>query len=219
MSKIIVISFVFFLICSCEKELVLKGSIAGIVECNQSVEPPKGVKVLLEKGDFIREVSTDADGRYVFENVEEGYYNLTYSYSGYATFQIKNYAYTGFGKKVVIERTILYQIPDFNFNNVYLSLTGGINGYSNIKGFVTSLPGLLVFKGVSLFFDKDSGVNQEQYIYSLPGAGNKYIPGDTIFINRIMPDIPKGEKWFVAIYITDGYAMKKGFSTIELRVN
>jgi hypothetical protein len=228
MKKLIAFAIILLFAFGCKKDLDLKGTITGKVELSaymNSDNSPEGVKVVLENDHFRRETLTNDDGIYSFENIDGGYYNLTYSYNGFGTYQMKDYTVIGLGKMNVIKRTTLYKIHDFNFQEAHLSVTGGVNGYAVIEGFVTSAPGMCERLGMHLYFDKTPDVSHIKHIYSTNGSANfKRVEGDTLFIKDFIHDLPKGENWYVGIYIRNESdnnpptTLKKAYETLKLKV-
>jgi hypothetical protein len=227
MKQLFLLIIVIFLAFGCKKSLDLKGSITGGVELREPYNAdllPINVKVTLKNNLLNQEVYTNEKGIFLFNNIEEGYYDLTFSYTGYGTYQIKNYAFIGFGKKAIIEKTTLYKIPEFVAQKAEISLTGGVGGYTILEGFVTNAPGLSKDIHVSLFLDKTQDVSPEKYVYCSNNSDIKWVQGDTIFIKDFIHNLPKGEKWYVGIYFHNysdhqpPTSLKKAYETIKLTV-
>lgn len=226
MNKIIAFIIIALFVLGCKKELDLNGSVTGNVELSSPYNShPENVKVLIENDHFKKETLTNTKGIFKFSGVDEGYYTLTFSLNGYGTYQLKDFALIGLGKISVIERTILYPVPDFDFQEAQLSLTSGNNGYTIVEGFVTCAAGLNNQVLVYLYFSRSPDVSNERYTYSTYDYTNfKRVPGDTLLIKDFIHDLPKGENWYVGIYIgnTSDHkpptTLKKAYKTIQLTV-
>ncbi len=222
MIKITLLAILVVFMTGCRKDQVLEGSITGKVELSPSVSP-EGVSVLLENGQTRRETVVHKSGIFRFDNVKEGYYDLTFSHEGYGTRQIRDFYFIGLGRTAVIERTVLDLVHDFDFLDVHLTLTRGVQGYTVAEGYFTSAPGLCQGVGVNLYLDKDTAVSNFFYTYSTDGHTLvNVVHGDTLFLKAYMHDLPEEGKWYVGIYNYDSSdklgTLRKAFETIQLTV-
>lgn len=230
--KLVAAIWIVFLATSCgEKDLDLKGNLQGKVYLEGYGDNQEGAKIVLERDDFRIETVADKNGYYRFVNIDEGVYTLTFSYDGYGTYQLKDYPFIGFGMNGVIEETTLHKIQNVDLKNVQLSLTGGVNGYAVIKGYVVIPPLENKYMiDVLLYFDKTQNVSGEVFTYkgiynpsnSVWSKGD--VAGDTLFIHDFIHDMPKNENWYVGIYVKNSSdykpptTLKKAYETLKLKV-
>ncbi len=228
MKNILLYSFLILSLSSCKKELDLKGTITGNVVLyyyRNTDYMPQGLVVRLWNDKGSREVRTDENGRYTFTNVDDGIYNITYSFEGFGTYTRTSYAFIGFGKKAIIDQTGLYPVHDFDFQEAHLTITGDVLGYTILDGFLTCAPGLSQNVYVNLYLDRNEDVSNESYTYStFDHIWYSRQEGDTIFLKGFINNLAKNEVWYAAVYnrnISDyspPTTLKKSFNTLKLTV-
>ncbi|MGV8095392.1 MAG: carboxypeptidase-like regulatory domain-containing protein [Mangrovibacterium sp.] len=207
MKKLIFYSIIVLAAFSCRKDLDLKGIITGKVELygpSDSNKYLENVNIVLENNHFRKETFANESGIYSFLDVEEGNYTLTFSCEGYETCRLTNYTFIGLGKMAVIERTYLNAISAMKVLGVDLSLTSGINGYTVVEGMIATNGES--FRGrIYLFFDRSPEVSDENYMYHTLGGVNFTADNlNNLMIKDFIHDLPKGEDWYVGIYLWEG---------------
>lgn len=168
--KIWIILLFCWLAASCEKTepVLLNGDIAGMVkvydENNYLQEDMAGVQVSLSDGSFLSETTSDPSGKFFFQDVFYGNYQVDLEMEGY----IKTYRdYTlhhlgGYSPTMVEYR--LYEIPKFETRIDSISFNGKYERsyiYVNLQG-LSGLPrtGYLIW----CFFSNTPDVSNDQFV-------------------------------------------------------
>lgn len=203
MKKIILNGMLLILLSGCVKEteivrLELAAKIEGTIvtydEFNNLINDPENVQVQLEGTDPVLSTFTDKDGKYEFENVPTGTYNLIFSKEGYGTSQEQGIKIVGGSEAVrhfyndlfAISTITIENLTVENVDNQTILLKAIVN-----HDFTNTYPVLLYYLHTS---ENTSGTHYMQfgYIYFFGASGtqlsstieinsNKFSPGSTIY--------------------------------------
>jgi hypothetical protein len=228
MKKLIFCFIIVIAAVSCQKDFDLKSSITGKVELlgeYTSDMHPENVKVVLENNSFRKETYTNDLGVYTFRDVEEGTYTITFLCEGYVTCRLTNYAFIGLGKTAVIERTYLNAISEMKVSGADFSLTSGIGGYTVVEGTIAT-NGKSLRGRIYLYFDRSPLVSDKEFKYhTFEGANLVRDSFGNLLIKDFIRDLPKGEEWYVGIYLWEGPNFppytepRKIFEPVKVKVN
>lgn len=201
--KIITLFLSTVFIYSCGKEIVNElpsGQLIGYVKLdkiNSTDNDYSGVKVKLEGSSPAIEVTTDASGKYIIDDLKTGTYNFIYNKEGYGTFKRYGENFIGGDKPGVINKVTLSEFSNitldsislsdvYNFGeliilvNIYLS-----KAYSDllaVRYYTSNSPDVTFsnYKETNYYFFYNSGTKQSLYISDIDTK--KYPAGSKIYL-------------------------------------
>lgn len=193
--KILIIAFVFAGCISCDKEeenQYLIGDIVGFVNLRKfdgnEPENKSGVKVSIENTEY--SCTTNKIGRYEFNDIPAGTYNIVYEYDGYATSKNYGVQFVGGNNPFFNSNQTLYEQPEAEISNFSIYILDNIINFSCINN--TNDHGSLDFyiaddKNVSdinydLTVDNFYRLFNGEINGNLGIIDNKYEKGDTIYV-------------------------------------
>lgn len=174
---IIVTSIIFFTTSSCDKlglagpegpeGPALTGSVIGFVtlrdEYGVLLADNSGVYVSVEGSQPALTTLTTSSGRYQFDNLQVGTYDLVFSKTGFGTMKNLGFIFVG-GDKPRIFNTTMSQISTSMLNN--LSLTSTSSTVFSASGTISPAVISSSYKLIRFFYSKSNTVSSTNYLTS-----------------------------------------------------
>lgn len=158
--------FSFFVSCTDTVAPVLTGSISGFVnlyeENGTQIKDRAGVKVSIEgRNNF---AYTDAEGRYLLENVDAGIFNIVFEKAGFGIYKIIAHEFVGGGDAYLYSIGLLV-LPSFNVTSLNIIKTNSSFPYLRMSGNLSDAREYS--RMVLLFFGKKENVSNDpmNYLY------------------------------------------------------
>jgi len=128
-NKILVFTFFILLLnVACEKETeyeVLSGQLIGYVSLFDSnrngLSDNSGVEVIVEGSNPQLKTLTDEDGKYIFDNLKSGIYNIVFKKESYCQPKIISYQFVGGNKPTIINEAALYRQSSFQIDSLKIT--------------------------------------------------------------------------------------------------
>jgi len=112
---------------------------------------------------------TDSTGKYIFYDITEGNYNITFVKSGYDTVKVTNYVIKGSATSSSLAAVVLQATSSTVVSNLSVMSKGDTTSDTvNISGLITpaSIPGSV--RDVIVYIDTSASVSSTNYIYAKP---------------------------------------------------
>jgi hypothetical protein len=199
---------------SCEEEKVenevLSGELIGFVQLWNSrfkrEYDNSGVEVVLEGSDSLMVTTTNESGKYSFENLKGGLYNLVFNKNGYIENKIIGYQFVGGNKPASPGEINVNTIPEFHINHLSIediSTSSRVLFLARIE-----LSGIMPeeFMAYRYFVGNMPDVSSNHYIdtrliETIPSNESAFhvYPEET--------DIPSGSELYLVVYPSNGISI------------
>lgn len=182
-----------FFACKKDEVPILKGDVKGIVSLNDcygyALQDKSGVQVQLSNETVFMEQFTDAEGRYLFEDLPFGNYRINLIKENYIeSIQDFRFRHVG-GAAATLTSQTMNQIPEFWFGIDSLAYNGSfklniyLQAYEVNKPFATNISPPIHY--IHVFFSQSPDVSAENFTNSFIEFLPDYSPIDLYDINWV----------------------------------